>query len=108
MFAFSYFYDRTETFKEPFPNSLQVKDYLNEANKFCSKSLKDEALEDVFKNNQAICMDLSYIYTLLTEGFEFADSQTLSLAKKIKGYETGWCMGAMMKVLDDHQNICPI
>jgi len=64
--------------------------------------LKDKGAELVFENNPYVCLDLSFINSLLVKGYSVPETQKIKLAKKIKGYETGWCMGAMMKILDEH------
>ena len=106
MYAFSYFYDRTETMPAPFPESLSVQAYKQEVSKLCNQEYDDPALRGVFESNPHVCMDLCFIHQLLSHGYGLTDSTSLQLAKKIKGYETGWCMGAMMKVLDEHDRFC--
>jgi len=104
LYAFSYFYDRTETMEAPFPELLKVKHYLTESKKFCGESLEtiDEKLKDALQENPYLCFDLNYLYSLLNHGYSIPEDTSLYLAKKIKGYETGWCLGAMMKVLEDN------
>ncbi|KAG0056086.1 Guanosine-diphosphatase [Gryganskiella cystojenkinii] len=53
------------------------------------------------KNVAEMCMDLSYIYGLLEFGYGIPKDRTLNLAKKINDYETGWCLGASIAVLED-------
>ena len=75
-------------------------------NELCNQEYDDPALRGVFESNPHVCMDLCFIHQLLSHGYGLTDSTSLQLAKKIKGYETGWCMGAMMKVLDEHDRFC--
>jgi guanosine-diphosphatase len=106
LYAFSYFYDRTESMASPFPESVSIVEYRREVVRVCNHDYDDAKLRGVFESNPHVCMDLSFIHQLLSNGYGLEESTSLSLAKKIKGYETGWCMGAMMKVLDDHDALC--
>ncbi|KAG0072314.1 Guanosine-diphosphatase [Linnemannia elongata] len=48
-----------------------------------------------------MCMDLNYIYGLLQYGYGIPKDRKINLTKKIRDYETGWCLGASIAVLED-------
>jgi len=40
------------------------------------------------------CLDLTFIHTLLSLGYEFPENQEMKVAKRVNGTELGWCLGA--------------
>ncbi|CAG9569989.1 putative nucleoside phosphatase [Leishmania major strain Friedlin] len=42
------------------------------------------------------CMYYSYVYALLRYGYEVPEDRVLHVAKKIRGYETAWSLGASL------------
>ncbi|KAM3579617.1 hypothetical protein VKS41_008071 [Umbelopsis sp. WA50703] len=103
IYIFSYFYDRTK------PLGMADKITLGElgalTDSVCSgeyfAQVTDEELRVEMLDRPEWCMDLSYIYGLLRYGYEISDSRQLHIAKKIKGVETGWCLGAAIAMLED-------
>lgn len=65
--------------------------------------------EDEFKGFDSVaeaksaemCMDLNYIYGLLHYGYGIPKDRKINLTKKIRDYETGWCLGASIAVLEE-------
>ena len=49
------------------------------------------------------CLDLTYIYSLLRDGYQFEDNQPLVLAKKIKGMEVSWGQGLAFATANEFQ-----
>lgn len=103
--AFSFYFDRAvdvgllkETDVDP---SLEPRDYKEAARRVCPLSEKDvKERYHVAKEDDIVfqCMDHTYIYSLL-HSLGFADDSQLVLTKKIRGYETGWCLGAAIQEL---------
>jgi guanosine-diphosphatase len=94
IYAFSYFYDRTT----PLGLSLnpEIEDIAELARKACAnKSEFKETEEDPF-----FCLDLTYLYALLSYGYDIQTDKKITLAKKINDIETGWCLGATIQMLD--------
>lgn len=88
-YAFSYYFDRAVevgliTDKG---GDVTVMQFKEAAEKACKTKLSSE-------NGDWLCMDLSVISALLSEGFGFHDTTTLRLYKKINGIETQWSLGA--------------
>jgi guanosine-diphosphatase len=87
MYAFSYFFDRTQLDGEkPVVTLGEIRDM---AQKSCALEAPDEA-------HGTQCMDLTYIYALLHDGYNLKDEHKLNIAKKINGIETAWALGAMV------------
>ena len=97
IYAFSYFYDRTEPLGLTSP--LTPSSLLESAKRMCSSSLSPGELA-LSKENPDFCMDLSYIHALLSVGYGMEESRPIHVTKKVNGFETGWCLGATIHMLD--------
>ncbi|CAG8474347.1 6953_t:CDS:2 [Paraglomus brasilianum] len=102
IYAFSYFYDRANPLGMPSEFSLGELRELTDA--VCAGDVSKfahlpEAMKELQKNPH-YCMDLTFIYGLLHFGYEIPLDREVKIAKKIKGIETGWCLGAAIAVLD--------
>ncbi|PKK75516.1 hypothetical protein RhiirC2_736422, partial [Rhizophagus irregularis] len=102
IYAFSYFYDRMSPLGIPADFSLKELRDLTDA--VCAGNVSQfshlpEAMKEI-KKNPHYCMDLTFIYALLHVGYEIPLDREVKIAKKIKGIETGWCLGAAIAVLD--------
>jgi ectonucleoside triphosphate diphosphohydrolase 5/6 len=90
--AFSYFYDKAVEgglIGHTFQASVHVRDFRAVADRACSAD-----------NSEFLCVDLTFIYVLLTEGYGFPDSKQIFLYKKINGYETSWALGVAFSLLE--------
>ncbi|KAJ3377946.1 Guanosine-diphosphatase, partial [Lobulomyces angularis] len=98
LFAFSYFYDKTFPFglKEKFT----VKEVKDLAEKLCSENPEAHFSSDLLLEEPLICSDLSFIHGLLSVGYELQPDRELKVLKKIEGFETGWCLGATIQMID--------
>uniref|UniRef100_A0A7I4YRW4 Nucleoside-diphosphatase uda-1 n=1 Tax=Haemonchus contortus TaxID=6289 RepID=A0A7I4YRW4_HAECO len=93
IYLFSYFYDRglnAGLVKENHGGEVKLKDFKAAAQKACLR--KAEELGG-FHWMPWQCHDLTYIYSLLHDGYGFDDTQPLFLAKKLKGMEVAWGLG---------------
>jgi len=95
IYAFSYFYDRTTVLGMGL--NPEVEDIAELARKVCNN---DNELADKTKDDPYFCMDLTYLYTLLSYGYDIKTDKKILLAKKINNIETGWCLGATIQMLD--------
>jgi guanosine-diphosphatase len=100
IFAFSYFYDK---YAEPFLKDEFTIDHLQDAaEKVCSKEepkLDPKGQKEFGKNNQW-CADLSFMYTLLSSGYEIPKDRIIKTVKKINGIEIGWTLGAALQMIN--------
>jgi len=94
IYAFSYFYDRTTVLGLGL--NPEIEDIADLARKACSNKSEFEAT----KNDPYFCLDLTYLYALLSYGYDINTDKKILLAKKINDVETGWCLGATIQMLD--------
>ncbi|XP_012942913.1 ectonucleoside triphosphate diphosphohydrolase 5 isoform X2 [Aplysia californica] len=67
-------------------------DFLQAAEHYCVKENMSEAYP-------FLCMDLLYIYSMLTEGFGLAPDRQCHVEQKILGREVSWSLGAALSTL---------
>ncbi|CAG8603370.1 5779_t:CDS:2, partial [Acaulospora colombiana] len=102
IYAFSYFYDRVSPLG--MPNEFSLRELRDLTDAVCAGNTDQfahlpEAMKEI-KKNPHYCMDLTFIYGLLHIGYEIPLERELKIAKKIRGIETGWCLGATIAILD--------
>jgi guanosine-diphosphatase len=98
VYLLSYFYDRT--MELGMPEAFTLRELQDLANRVCA----GEQAWDVFsgvpnamvelKGRPEWCLDLNFQYTLLRSGYGMPIDREVRIAKKIKGRELGWCLGA--------------
>ncbi|EMC98054.1 hypothetical protein BAUCODRAFT_120961 [Baudoinia panamericana UAMH 10762] len=105
IYLFSYFYDRTQPLGMPESFTLQeLKDLTAQV---CSGPENDgwSAFESVpgavdeLVGEPQTCLDLNFMLALLHTGYEMPIDREVKIAKKIKGNELGWCLGASLPLL---------
>jgi guanosine-diphosphatase len=98
IYAFSYFYDRIQPLG--MPESFTLKEIHDLTTSVCGgESSWDifEGVQDAIKelrDRPEWCLDLNFMMALLHTGYELPIDRELKTAKKIKGNELGWCLGA--------------
>ncbi|KAJ1984190.1 Guanosine-diphosphatase [Dimargaris cristalligena] len=116
IYVFSYFYDRTQPLG--LEETFQLKQLRALTKRACmyqhppntqlpaTKQILpvfDTAIQSELFSRPHYCMDLNYVYSLLSTGYDIPEERTLHTARKINDVETGWCLGAAIAVLDDGQ-----
>ncbi|KAF2452607.1 guanosine-diphosphatase [Lineolata rhizophorae] len=106
VYLFSYFYDRTSVLGMPESFSLAE---LGELTKRVCRGEKSGAWDvfgavdgavDELKDRPETCLDLNFMMALLHTGYEMPIDREVKIAKKIKGRELGWCLGASLPLLN--------
>ncbi|XP_034190450.1 nucleoside diphosphate phosphatase ENTPD5 isoform X2 [Osmia lignaria lignaria] len=95
IYAFSYYFDRaTEVgLVDPFfGGAIQVSAFLKHAKEACDYPNTDQPF---------ICLDLTFIYILLRDGFGLEPTTKLYLYKKINGHELSWALGAAFNIIQN-------
>lgn len=93
IYAFSYYFDRATEVAliDPFSGgAISLSAFLKQAMETCDYPNTDQPF---------ICLDLTFIYVLLHNGFGLEPSTKLFLYKKINGHELSWALGAAFNVL---------
>jgi guanosine-diphosphatase len=102
VYLFSYFFDRTQPLG--MPESFSLRELKDLTERVCHgeeawdvfqgiKAGEKSALEEL-KGRPEHCLDLNFQLALLHTGYEMPIDREVKIAKKIKGNELGWCLGA--------------
>lgn len=98
VYTFSYFYDRTAPLG--MPKSYTLRELQEVTSQVCQGSkgwgafsAMPDAIEEL-KGRPEWCLDLNFMLALLHTGYEMPIDREVKIAKKIKGNELGWCLGA--------------
>jgi guanosine-diphosphatase len=98
VYLLSFFYDRTKPLG--MPDSFTLREMHDLTQTVCSGksawgvfSSIPGALAELDDRPQH-CMDLNFMMALLHSGYEMPIDREVKIAKKIKGNELGWCLGA--------------
>ena len=104
VYIFSYFYDRTQPLG--MPESFTLRELHDLTAKVCggektwdSFAGVEGALADL-RDRPEWCLDLNFMNALLHTGYDMPIDREVKIAKKIKGNELGWCLGASLPLLD--------
>ncbi|KAI8617682.1 nucleoside phosphatase GDA1/CD39 [Chytriomyces sp. MP71] len=113
IYAFSYFYDRIADLgviegNEKDGYEFTVKEVETFAAAVCkavggdanAQAKLSDTVQSAIAADPGLCLDLGFIYHMLSTGYELNSKRILKTAKKIGGVETGWCLGASIHLLD--------
>jgi guanosine-diphosphatase len=103
LYVFSYFYDLTQPLG--MPSEFSVRELGELTDRVCKGETKPfqhipNAIKTL-KEKPHYCLDLTYIYNLLRFGYDIPSDRLVRTAKKIRGAETGWCLGASIAMIDE-------
>ncbi|KAF9543397.1 Guanosine-diphosphatase [Mortierella hygrophila] len=112
IYAFSFFFDLTAPFRlgsATLAQEMTIGEIEELAERVCIGDEDGflefqgsaEAMKELRKSAN-ICMDLRFIYGLLQHGYGIPKARKIKLAKKLKGYETGWTVGGSIAILEDN------
>ncbi|KAH0847524.1 putative guanosine-diphosphatase [Fonsecaea pedrosoi] len=104
VYIFSYFYDRTHDLG--MPESFTLRELQDLTARVCGGEESwdafagiEGALDDL-RERPEWCLDLNFMSALLHTGYEMPIDREVKIAKKIKGNELGWCLGASLPLLE--------
>ncbi|RNF08193.1 putative nucleoside phosphatase, putative,guanosine diphosphatase [Trypanosoma rangeli] len=106
VYVFSFYYDCLKPYIKG--EVILVQDVLQIATHVCRSmkvvqefhATKDTAKGGGLRKPEMECFELSYLFTLLHDGFGFPLEQRLHIAKKINGFEVSWALGASLATLE--------
>lgn len=106
VYLFSYFYDRTSPLG--MPESFTLRELKELTARVCHGGPNTDAwkvfesvpgaMEELVDRPET-CLDLNFMLALLHTGYEMPIDREVKIAKKIKGNELGWCLGASLPLL---------
>ncbi|KXH38257.1 guanosine-diphosphatase [Colletotrichum salicis] len=103
VYIFSYFYDRTKPLG--MPDSFTLREMHDLANSVCGGEKSWDIFASIpgamkeLQDRPEHCLDLNFMMALLHTGYEMPIDREVKIAKKIKGNELGWCLGASLPLL---------
>jgi guanosine-diphosphatase len=110
IYFLSYFYDRTQPLG--MPESFTLREMHDLATTVCGGEEAWDlfhsvpgALEEL-RNRPEHCLDLNFMLALTHTGYEMPIDREVKIAKKIKGNELGWCLGA--RYVSPHMRETPL
>ena len=98
VYIFSYFYDRLQPLG--MPESFTLREMRDLTAQVCQGKAGWGSFETVegavaeLEDRPEHCLDLNFMMALLHTGYEMPIDREVRIAKKIKGKELGWCLGA--------------
>lgn len=104
IYVFSFFYDRTSPLG--MPNSFSVDELKALTSQVCAGPEAYDSFGaipgavEALQKNPHWCLELNYMLGLLRTGYDIPGHREVRIAKKIKGNEMGWCLGASLPLLD--------
>ncbi|EGT40234.1 hypothetical protein CAEBREN_28059 [Caenorhabditis brenneri] len=104
IYLFSYFFDRalnSGLVKGNDGGQIELRQFKEAAEIACQRGPSE--IDDGSHWMPWQCLDLTYIYSLLKDGYEFEDNQPIVLAKKIKGMEVSWGQGLAFATANEFQ-----
>ncbi|KAK2028539.1 GDA1/CD39 family protein [Colletotrichum zoysiae] len=103
VYIFSFFYDRTKPLG--MPDSFTLREMHDLANSVCGGEKAWDLFASIpgalkeLQDRPEYCLDLNFMMALLHTGYEMPIDREVKIAKKIKGNELGWCLGASLPLL---------
>ena len=104
VYIFSYFYDRTQPLG--MPESFTLRELKDLTQQVCGGEQSwgvlgsVEGALDELRGRPEHCLDLNFMVALLHTGYEMPVEREVRIAKKLKGNELGWCLGASLPLLE--------
>jgi len=103
VYLFSYFYDRVQPLG--MPESFTLRELKDLTARVCEGGDAWKVFESVpgaleeLRDRPETCLDLNFMLALLHTGYEMPIDREVMIAKKIRGNELGWCLGASLPLL---------
>ncbi|KAM3422503.1 hypothetical protein BST61_g5 [Cercospora zeina] len=104
VYLFSYFYDRTQPLG--MPESFTLRELKELTARVCQGGDAWKVFDAIpgareeLADKPDMCLDLNFMLALLHTGYEMPIDREVKIAKKIKGNELGWCLGASLPLLN--------
>ncbi|GAA6002550.1 guanosine diphosphatase [Rhodotorula paludigena] len=108
VWALSYFYDRIAPLGLTSPFSISALRKLttdvcsgrNDAS--WARFKKNKEAMDELSDRPEYCLDLTFMYSLLSLGYELDEERQVWMGKKVGDVELGWALGAALAMIEGH------
>lgn len=102
IYAFSFYYDRLKSAGALKENGGQVSlaSILSIAMSVCNQTVENMSIDKTDKDYPFLCMDLTFIYTLLSQGLGIPNSKVLNIYNTVNDMEINWALGAAFHMLN--------
>lgn len=105
IYAFSFYFDRLNSaklLKNSSGGLIQISDIFDLAKSVCNdpKSI-DINIDRSDKDFPFLCMDLTFIYTLLSQGFGLPNEKQINVHNQVNKMEISWALGAAFHMIND-------
>lgn len=106
IYAFSFYYDRLNSaklLKDSSGGLLQISDIFDKAKSVCNnpKSIDNISIDKIDKDYPFLCMDLTFIYTLLSQGFGLPNDKQINVHNQVNKMEISWALGAAFHMINE-------
>lgn len=104
VYLFSFFFDRLQPLG--MPESFTLRELKDLTAKVCEGGSSWNVFQGIegalaeLQERPESCLDLNFMLALLHTGYEMPIDREVKIAKKIKGNELGWCLGASLPLLN--------
>jgi guanosine-diphosphatase len=106
IYLFSYFYDRTNPLG--MPDAFTLNELKDLTARVCEGGEAWKPFSNIpgamkeLEERPEHCLDLNFMLALLHTGYEMPMEREVRIAKKLKGNELGWCLGASLPLLESN------
>ncbi|GAA6048312.1 hypothetical protein JCM3770_000943 [Rhodotorula araucariae] len=108
VWALSYFYDRIAPLGLTSPFSISALRQLTadvcagRDSPSWSRFKNNEEAMDELSDRPEYCLDLTFMYSLLSLGYELEEERQVWMGKKVGDVELGWALGAALAMIEGH------
>ncbi len=83
--------------------ALTLKDILEKTISICDHPDSDDnkQIDRTDKDYPFLCMDLTFIYTILTVGYGLPNDKIINVHNEVNKMEISWALGAAFHMLND-------
>ncbi|RMZ93452.1 ectonucleoside triphosphate diphosphohydrolase 5 isoform X1 [Brachionus plicatilis] len=102
IYAFSFYYDRlnnAKLFGDQHGGLIRIEKIKEAAKLFCNGGY-NQNIDSEDKDFGFLCMDLTFIYSILVHGYGLSDAKEIFVSNQVNGMEISWALGAAFHMLN--------
>jgi Golgi nucleoside diphosphatase len=104
IYAFSFFYDRLNAsamFRDEDGGQVKLEEIYERAKSICDHLDQIKGLDVNDANYPFLCMDLVWIYALLSKGYGLSDSKKINFHSQVNHMEISWALGQAFHLISN-------